>query len=360
MKALKLFGTAALAAVVFTFASAANAQTYPNSAQAISLKNAINNNSQAMRDLPGNSATITTYLPLMGICQPPFTTAKTQMEGELAYVAGGGTNVTIINGYISQVNNALAAATACFVEHTPVEVFSANAVKYSIYGFPSNSYISTVTTRINNMPAALKAKVLAASTAGWKFYIIRSADDFAASPLASLPGVTSTYINNIRKVGAFTDKNLKIQVFFEAYNPYWTTPAGNQNNYQYSVLSGTNISAAVAHENEHLNDFRLGSPSQLTAFTNAYNAGVTAYNAAPASKDPDIAVNFIRNTANGGAPVSKEELFAELAAYWDTAHWGVGGQTASMASKAYLPADVVTYFSAAWTLMQTNKGNGTW
>lgn len=368
MKAFKLFSAAALTAALLSFASAASAQTYPNAAEAITLSNAINNNTVAIRNLGNNNAQIAYYLPRMAVCIPPYTTAKNNMDAEIAYYAGGGRDVAVLNGYRAQVGNALLAGRACAQEHTPSEVFAANGVKYTIYGYPSNTFINTVKTRVNNMPAVLKAKVAAAAVpgagagVGWKFYLIRSLDDLAASPLASLPGMTPARIAEYRTLGAFTDRIFKIQVFFETYNPYYDSVNVNNphNKDVYSVLTGTNISAAVAHENEHLNDVRLNRPSQAAAFTNAYNAGVAAYNAAGASKDPDIARNFIRDATHGGTATSKEELFAELAAYWDTAHWGVTGQTATMSSKAYLPTDVVRYFSAAWTLMQNNKMAGTW
>ena len=147
---------------------------------------------------------------------------------------------------------------------------------------------------------------------------------------------------------AFTvDTPVPTQVFFENF---YTSPTGNQ---LVAFTTAQNATATIAHENEHINDDRLGKPSSNDAgFNTAYLAGVAAYNAA-AGHDPDIGANFLGTSG-------KAELFAELGAYWDTSHWGVTGVTPAMSSKAYTSSEVLTYFSSAWTYFQNKKTAGTW
>lgn len=361
MKAIKLCYAAALVAALTTFASAASAQTYPIVSEAISLKNAINNNTQAGRNLGNNNTVIATYLPRMYACQPVYTVAKNAMDAEIAYIAGGGTNVTIRNNYISQVNSALAGGDSCsgITTRTPAESFNANGIKYTNVGWPSNSLVSAVITTTNNFPPNLRARHVAAFNAGWKFYIFRTPDDFRSSALYTTLGTTTAQFNAVKLRSAATvDTGAnKAQIFFEKFYDL----SGGLN---YSFVTSSNRpTATIVHETEHVNDDRIGalmSPPKVdvsstdAAFIAAYNTGVARYNAAPAGKDTDIGDNLVTN-ANG-----KAELWAELATYWDTGHWSVSGVSAQMSGALYTSADVLLYFPEAWTLMQNKKSSNTW
>jgi|GEM_PF-1028670 len=216
MKAFKLLSATALVAALLSFATSANAQTYPVQAEAISLKNAINNNAQAGRNLGSNNTTIATYLPRMFACQPVYTVAKNAMDAEIAYVAGGGTDVTIRNAYISQVNSALAGGDTCagITTRSPAESFNANGVKYTNTGWPSSPFVNAVITTTNNMPPPLRAKLVSAFNAGWKFYIYRTPDDFKNSPLYTSLAVTPSEYNQIRNHAASEHVNDLRQIFF--------------------------------------------------------------------------------------------------------------------------------------------------
>ncbi len=357
MKAFKLFTAAALAAALMTFASAASAQTYPIVAEAVSLKNAINNNAQAGRNLGSNNTTIATYLPRMYACQPVYTIAKNAMDAEIAYVAGGGTDVVVRNNYISQVNSALAGGDSCagITTRTPAESFNANGIKYTNGGWPSNSFVSAVITTTNNFPPNLRTRHVGAFNAGWKFYIFRSPDDFKNSTLYTTLAVTPTEYDALKVRGAFTLTNVeKTQVFFEKFYD----PAGGLNG---SFTSG-HPTATIAHETEHVNDNRIGSlltpakpnvSNSDAGFINAYNLGKARVLAA-SGVNPDLKENFVTNV-NG-----KNELFAELATYWDTGHWSVSGVSAQMSGTLYSASDVLFYFSEAQTYMTGKKTSNTW
>lgn len=195
---------------------------------------------------------------------------------------------------------------------------------------------------------------MAAFNAGWKFYIYRTPDEFKASPLYATLAVTPTDFAAIRVHSAFTlGAPYNTQVLFQQF--YYGPPINGQPTNQLRNFTDFNPTATITHETEHVNDNRLGRPSSNNAaFVTAYNQGVARFNAASAGKDLDIRDNFITN------PNGKSELFAELATYWDTGHWSVSGVSAQMSATNYSPAEVILYFSEAWTLMQANKGSNTW
>lgn len=345
MKAFKLFSAASIVAL-FLFTPTVSA-ALPNAAEAITLRNAINNNTQAGRNLGNNNTIIATYLPRMGDCKPVYTIAKNAMEQEIAYIAGGGTNVTVRNAYISQVNSALSGGTACAqTPRTPPEIFNANGVKYINNGYPSNSFANAIVTTSNNMPPALRAKLVAAYKAGWTFYVFRTPDDFRATLGA---GLTQAQYNDLKVVQAATfDPPAKVQIFFE----YFYNPNGNK---QLVKFTAYNPTATVAHEVEHINDIQLNMPSVNNAgFNTAYLQGVARYNAAGAGKNRNIGAEFITD------PHGKSELFAELGAYWDTLHWSVSGVKPAMSSTFYTPAQVIQFFPEAWTYFQAKKTAKTW
>lgn len=365
------------AALVAALASTTSqAQTIPTVAQAISLRLAINNDAQVNQRIPNNEPQINTLLPIMLGCRPNFDSANAHLTSQVAYVAqynaekANGTltpaEQTRLNGLITgqaqQVYNFTNLGYQCVYDwnnsgRAPAtgDVFASNGVQYHVVGGPSGVFANGIVSDANQLPLALRNKIQAAAatgaSGGWTFYIMHSPDDFKDSALYPLTGTTDagrqTYFNGIRKLGAFTDPNLKAQVFFEYFYSTGT------NTYVWSP-NGTNEGASIAHEDEHLNDYRLGSPSQTDAsFNTAYNQGVAAYNAAT-GHDPDIGANFISN----GAATGKRELFAELGAYWDLQH--MPGFTPVMASKAYSATEVLTYFSLAWTIFQAKKTAGTW
>lgn len=286
----------------------------------------------------------------MGDCTAVFTIAKNNMDAEISYYTGGGRDTTTLNAYRSQVFSALNGGTACAIPpQTPGDIFNANGVKYTNIGYPSNSFANAVVITTNNMPPNLRARLVAAYNAGWRFYVFRTPDDFKASALYSTLKVTSAEYEQIRNHGALTTNNpIPVEFFFENY---YTTPTGKTLD---SFVNTQNATATIAHEVEHINDLRSGVPSSNDAqFVAAYNAGVAAYNA-DTSHNPAIGANFVSN------PNGKSELFAELGAYYDTSHWGVSGVTPAMSSKSYTPAQVLKYFSSAWTIMQTRKASNTW
>ncbi len=353
----KLLGAAALASLSFSFAAQAQTATYPVVAEAISLRQAINNNTQAGQNLGNNNTTIATYLPRMYACQPVYTIAKNAMDAEIAYVAGGGTDVTIRNNYISQVNSALAGGDACagITTRTPAESFNANGIKYTNIGWPSNTFVNAVITTTNNFPPNLRARHVAAFNAGWKFYIFRSPDDFKNSTLYTTLGVTTAEYNALKIRGAFALTNVeKTQVFFEKFYDPNGGLTGSFVNYHPT--------ATIVHETEHVNDRRIGSllspakpdvSNSDAGFIKAYNLGKARVLAA-SNVNPALKENFVTN------PNGKSELFAELATYWDTGHWAVSGVSAQMAGTLYSAADVLFYFSEAQTYMVGKKKSNTW
>lgn len=88
-------------------------------------------------------------------------------------------------------------------------------------------------------------------------------------------------------------------------------------------------------------------------FVNAYNLGKARY-LATAGANKDLGANFVTN------PSGKAELFAELATYWDTGHWGVSGVSAQMAGTLYTSAEVLKFFPEAQAYMVAKKTANTW
>lgn len=360
MKRIKLFAALAAVTTLLSLSSTANAATYPIPAEAVTLKNAISNNAVAGSNQGNNNNTIAFYLPRMADCQPIYAQAKAAMDAELAYVASGGSNTQIRNNYISQVNSALAGGDVCAgitSPRTPTESFNANGIKYTNGGWPSNSFVSAVITTTNNFPPNMRARHVAAFNLGWKFYIFRSPDDFKASTLYTTLNITQAEYDMLKVRGAFTLTNVeKVQVFFEKFYD----PAGGLTT---TFVSG-HPTASITHETEHVNDARMGDvmtpqkadvSSTDSGFINAYNLGVARYNAdTSANKNVDLGTNFVTN------PNGKAELFAELATYWDTGHWSVGGVSAQMAGVLYTPAEVLMYFPEAQAYMVSKKTSNTW
>lgn len=343
-----LLAAAGMTAAFFT-AIPAMAATYPNAAEAVTLKNAINNNTIAGHNVGNNNTTIAFYLPRMFDCQPVYQMAVNAMNAEFTYIAGGGSNAAIINGFRSQVNSALAGGDNCSQPslRPAGDVFNANGVKYTNVGWPSLTFINPVILTSNNFPPNLRAAQVAAYNSGFKFYIYRTPDDFKASPLYATLHVTQTEYDALKVRSAFTLYNEKVQVLFQNfYNISGTTLV------PFTVFPAT---AVITHETEHVNDARLGTPSlNDSGFVAAYNLGVARYNAAPATKDPDIGLSFVTNS-NG-----KSELFTELATYWDTGHWSVSGVSAQMSGVDYSAAEVLSFFPEAWAYMQAKKQSGAW
>lgn len=350
-------GFLAFTAIIGAFFTAlpAMAATYPNQADAVTLGNAINNNTQAQRNVGSNNSTIALYLPRMFDCQPVYTVAADAMDALIGYVAGGGTDVNVKNGYIDQVNQALAAGKSCagITARPAIDTFNANGVKYTNVGWATSTFVNQIVTTTNNMPTALRANLLAAyaAGAGWKFYIYRTPEDFQKSPLYTSLGVTPAQFLQYRSHPAATIAGANVQIFFQYSYPSTTSTQLE------SFVTSTNPTATVAHENEHIKDIRLSLVSKNdSGFIAAYNAGVTAYNNDPAH-NTKIGDAFVADPVIG-----RSELFAELAAYWDTTppHWAVSGVTSNMSSKLYSSADVLRYFSSAWTYFQQKRNAGTW
>lgn len=346
-----LLAAAGLAFMSLGAISPAQAATYPNAAEAITLKNAINNNTVAGRNVGNNNTTIATYLPRMADCKPVFQVAVNSMNAEIAYIAGGGTDTVRINAYRSQVNSALDGGTACSqpAQRPAGDVFNANGVKFTNTGWPTLTFVNAVVTTSNNFPANLRARQVAAYNAGWRFYIFRTPDDFKASALYTSMGITQAEYDGLKVRSAATSGIDKVQIIFQNFY----TVGGDQ----LVPFTANKPTYVETHEMEHVNDFRLGSPSSNDAgFVAAYNLGVQRYNAAT-TKDQRIGDNFVTNPQ--GVASGRSELFAELATYWDTGHWSVSGVPADMAG-LYSSPQVLNFFSEAWTYMQQKKQAGTW